>query len=269
MRLTQLREQVLEANLELVRRGLVLYTFGNASGVDREQGLVVIKPSGIDYDKLKPEHMVITDLEGNLVEGTLRPLLRPRHPHPPLSGVLRNRRSRSHALRVCYQLCASRTAHPSIWHHPRGLLPRAGPGHGAPLRRSHPGTVRSRDRRRHRRALSQRREPRRHQSSRSALPASSMGTLPSSGERHRMTPPTTLSCSKRLPAWHTVTLALEGKYAGGVAGPAGSALLSQARCQSHLRTVQGRSTIFDQGDSLSRKTDTLTASLASPCFTQS
>jgi len=68
-----LKEQTLEANLELVRRGLVLYTFGNASGIDREQGLVVIKPSGVDYDKLKPEHMVVTDLEGKIVEGDLRP----------------------------------------------------------------------------------------------------------------------------------------------------------------------------------------------------
>ena len=57
----------------LVKRGLVLYTFGNASGVDREQGLVVIKPSGVDYDELKPEHMVVTDLDGNIVEGTLKP----------------------------------------------------------------------------------------------------------------------------------------------------------------------------------------------------
>lgn len=73
MLLKDLREEVLEANLELVRRGLVLYTFGNASGVDREQGLVVIKPSGVDYDQLRPEHMVITDLEGKIVEGTLRP----------------------------------------------------------------------------------------------------------------------------------------------------------------------------------------------------
>jgi L-ribulose-5-phosphate 4-epimerase len=73
MLLKALREEVLEANLELVRRGLVLYTFGNASGVDREQGLVVIKPSGVDYDKLKPEHMAVTDLNGNIVEGSLRP----------------------------------------------------------------------------------------------------------------------------------------------------------------------------------------------------
>jgi L-ribulose-5-phosphate 4-epimerase len=73
MLLKHLREEVLEANLELVKRGLVLYTFGNASGVDREQGLVVIKPSGVDYDVLKPEHMVVTDLSGNIVEGDLRP----------------------------------------------------------------------------------------------------------------------------------------------------------------------------------------------------
>lgn len=73
MLLAHLRAEVLEANLELVKRGLVLYTFGNASGVDREQGLVVIKPSGVDYDELRPEHMVVTDLQGNIVEGDLRP----------------------------------------------------------------------------------------------------------------------------------------------------------------------------------------------------
>jgi L-ribulose-5-phosphate 4-epimerase len=73
MLLKSLREEVLEANLELVKRGLVLYTFGNASGVDREQGLVVIKPSGVDYDDLRPEHMVVTDLDGKIVEGTLKP----------------------------------------------------------------------------------------------------------------------------------------------------------------------------------------------------
>jgi L-ribulose-5-phosphate 4-epimerase len=73
MLLKSLREEVLEANLELVRRGLVLYTFGNASGVDREQGLVVIKPSGVDYDDLRPHNMVVTDLQGKIIEGGLRP----------------------------------------------------------------------------------------------------------------------------------------------------------------------------------------------------
>jgi len=71
--LETLRAEVLEANLELVRRGLVLYTFGNASGVSREHGLVVIKPSGVPYEKMTPADMVITDLEGRTVEGDLRP----------------------------------------------------------------------------------------------------------------------------------------------------------------------------------------------------
>src|SRR6266480_1202622 len=68
-----LREEVLEANLELVRRGLVLYTFGNASGILRDEGLIVIKPSGVPYEKMKPEHLVLTDLDGNILEGDLRP----------------------------------------------------------------------------------------------------------------------------------------------------------------------------------------------------
>lgn len=73
MLLKELRKSVLEANMELVKRGLVLYTFGNASGVDRQQGLVVIKPSGVDYDELTPELMVVTDLHGKQVDGKLKP----------------------------------------------------------------------------------------------------------------------------------------------------------------------------------------------------
>src|SRR6516162_6522879 len=73
MKLKDLREKVLEANLELVRRGLVLYTFGNASGIDREEGLVVIKPSGMNYETIKPEDLVIVDLDGRTVDGLLRP----------------------------------------------------------------------------------------------------------------------------------------------------------------------------------------------------
>src|SRR6202167_2584925 len=71
--LQRLREQVLEANLELVRQGLVLYTFGNASGISRAEGLVVIKPSGVPYKDMRPDHLVVTDLDGNVVDGHLRP----------------------------------------------------------------------------------------------------------------------------------------------------------------------------------------------------
>ena len=73
MLLPELRKAVLEANLELVRKGLVLYTFGNASGMDRKKSLVVIKPSGVPYEKLKSADLVVTDLSGKIVEGKLRP----------------------------------------------------------------------------------------------------------------------------------------------------------------------------------------------------
>jgi L-ribulose-5-phosphate 4-epimerase len=73
MLLPELRKAVLEANLELVRKGLVLYTFGNASGISRQKSLVVIKPSGVPYERLKPADLVITDLNGRIVEGKLRP----------------------------------------------------------------------------------------------------------------------------------------------------------------------------------------------------
>jgi L-ribulose-5-phosphate 4-epimerase len=71
--LKALREEVFEANLELVRRGLVLHTFGNASGIDRSRGLIAIKPSGVPYEKMRPEHMVIVDLDGKTADGKLRP----------------------------------------------------------------------------------------------------------------------------------------------------------------------------------------------------
>jgi L-ribulose-5-phosphate 4-epimerase len=72
MLLANLREEVLEANLDLVRNGLVLSTFGNASGVSREDGLIVIKPSGVPYSEMKPADLVVTDLHGKVVEGSLR-----------------------------------------------------------------------------------------------------------------------------------------------------------------------------------------------------
>jgi len=75
MLLAALREQVLHANQEIARRGLAPHTFGNVSGIDRAgaQPLVVIKPSGVDYATMKPSDLVITDLDGKIVEGVLRP----------------------------------------------------------------------------------------------------------------------------------------------------------------------------------------------------
>ena len=71
--LNDLKEQVFHANLELPRHGLVLFTWGNASAIDRARGLVVIKPSGVPYEKMTADDMVVVDLDGKRIEGTLNP----------------------------------------------------------------------------------------------------------------------------------------------------------------------------------------------------
>jgi len=71
--LEQLKQQVFKANLELVKHGLVLFTWGNVSGIDRQSGLIVIKPSGVSYDAMKADDMVVLDLNGTVVEGKLKP----------------------------------------------------------------------------------------------------------------------------------------------------------------------------------------------------
>lgn len=71
--LEKLKEEVYLANMELPKRGLVTYTWGNVSGIDREKGLFVIKPSGVEYDELKPSDMVVMDLKGNKIEGDMNP----------------------------------------------------------------------------------------------------------------------------------------------------------------------------------------------------
>ncbi len=71
--LEQLKKEVYEANMELPKRGLVVYTWGNVSGFDKETGYFAIKPSGVEYDNLKPEDMVIVDLDGNKIEGKYNP----------------------------------------------------------------------------------------------------------------------------------------------------------------------------------------------------
>ena len=71
--LEKLKQQVYEANMELTRRGLITYTWGNVSGIDRASGCFVIKPSGVDYDVLTPDDMVVMDLDGNRIEGKYKP----------------------------------------------------------------------------------------------------------------------------------------------------------------------------------------------------
>ena len=71
--LEQLKKQVYEANIQLVKRNLIIFTWGNVSAIDRETGYVVIKPSGVEYDDMSPMDMVVVDLDGNIIEGTLKP----------------------------------------------------------------------------------------------------------------------------------------------------------------------------------------------------
>lgn len=73
MSVAKLKQEVCKANLDLVKHGLVLFTWGNVSGIDRKQGRVAIKPSGVAYDEMEAEDMVVLDLDGNIVEGTLKP----------------------------------------------------------------------------------------------------------------------------------------------------------------------------------------------------
>ena len=73
MKSEQLRQHVLDANLDIVRRGLVLYTWGNASGIDRAEGVIAIKPSGVPYDSMTAADIVLVDLDGRTVDGKLKP----------------------------------------------------------------------------------------------------------------------------------------------------------------------------------------------------
>jgi len=73
MSIDELKEKVYEANMELNRRNLVIYTFGNVSQIDRKSGVVAIKPSGVDYDKLNPDDIVLVDLQGNIIDSRLNP----------------------------------------------------------------------------------------------------------------------------------------------------------------------------------------------------
>ena len=124
MLLKKLREEVLEANLELVRRGLVVYTFGNASGIDRSEGLVAIKPSGVPYEELTPAHMVIFDLDWQTHRRGTAPLLGPPDSSRAVPTVPEHRRRGAHAFGIRDRLGPSREADPLFRNYPRRLFPR-------------------------------------------------------------------------------------------------------------------------------------------------
>ena len=125
----ELRRRVLDANLELQRQGLVLYTFGNASGVDREKSLIAIKPSGVPYESMKAEDLVITDLDGKICVGIRRIPRLDLATHaflyrsfPSIGGVA------AYSLGICNIVGAGAEGNSVLRHHACGLLQRRGTG---------------------------------------------------------------------------------------------------------------------------------------------
>lgn len=125
--LKKLKKAVYEANMELPRRGLVTYTWGNVSGIDRESGLVVIKPSGVEYEELTPDDLVVLDLNGKVVDGSLNPSsdtkthLELYKAFPQLGGIVHTHKP------LCGGLGAGGRRYSLLRHHARGLLLRACP----------------------------------------------------------------------------------------------------------------------------------------------
>ena len=123
--LEELKEKVYRANMELVAHGLVIFTWGNVSGIDREKGLVVIKPSGVDYDTMKASDMVVIDLAtGKVVEGDLRPSSDTPHASGALPLVSRNRRGWCIRIPPMPQLGHRPERYTEYRHHPCRLFPR-------------------------------------------------------------------------------------------------------------------------------------------------
>ena len=108
--LEQLKKEVYEANMLLPRYELVTFTWGNVSAMDRESGLFVIKPSGVPYEELRPEDMVVVDLAGNKVEA---------HPCSALQPFSADRRNRAYPFHMGYKLGPGRAGDSLLWNHPR------------------------------------------------------------------------------------------------------------------------------------------------------
>ena len=116
--LEELKERVCRANRLLPEYGLVTFTWGNVSAIDREAGLVVIKPSGVDYAALTPDCMVVTDLEGRVMEGELRPSSDP--PTWFSTAPSRRREGLSTPIPAGHLLGPGRPGNPRLRYHPRG-----------------------------------------------------------------------------------------------------------------------------------------------------
>ena len=113
--LDELKQQVYEANMELPAKGLVTYTWGNVSGIDRERGLFVIKPSGVDYEKLTPDMLVVMDLNGEKVEGDLNPSSDTPTHIELIQSISRSWRNRSYTFSLGDFMGTGRKKHSMLW----------------------------------------------------------------------------------------------------------------------------------------------------------
>ena len=162
--LEELKQQVLEANLMLPKYGLVTFTWGNVSGIDRERGIVAIKPSGVAYEALAVEDIALLDLDGTIVEGRLKPSSDVLDASRAVQGVPRYRWPRAYTFALGDRVRADGGKHSGAGHDARRLLPWDDPVHAAHEGRGDPRRLRTADGGSHRRALSRHRslaDPRR------------------------------------------------------------------------------------------------------------
>lgn len=118
----KLKQQVFEANMDLPRYGLVTFTWGNVSAIDRERGLVVIKPSGVAYETMKADDMVVVDMSGRVVEGEYRPSSDTATHLETLPSLLVAWRHCPYPLHSCYRMGAGGAGDPGVRHYARRLL---------------------------------------------------------------------------------------------------------------------------------------------------
>lgn len=122
----RIKKKVYEANMLLPKYGLVTFTWGNVSAIDRETGYFVIKPSGVDYEIMKPEDMVVMDLEGNRVEGRYKPSS-DTPTHLELYKAFRNRWNCTYPFFLCNELGTDRKKYSLLWYDSCGLFLRRNP----------------------------------------------------------------------------------------------------------------------------------------------
>ena len=140
--LKALKQEVCQANRELVSQGLVTLTWGNVSGIDRARGLVVIKPSGVPYDELDPSHMVVVDLDGEVVARRLAALQRHADARPAVSRLRNDWRHHAHAQSLRHDVRPGTPRDPLLGNHACRSFSRLRAGQSRPVapKRSRPTT---------------------------------------------------------------------------------------------------------------------------------